>query len=263
MKAKKKLQSSPYLEYQKFLKNKNEVPSIKDSNYYIDKYSFKKNLIDIIPCAIYIINYQTQENLFVSEGCKNICGHSSDEFIKNGFVLQAEHFHPEDSIVMSNKIFPKFLAYCKSMPIGDHKNFLFSINYRYMKKENMYVKILQQYLVLEADKEGNPLLTMGICTDITNHKQDDKINFSISHYNEKGELNLISSESFFYEGNVISKKETEVLKYILQGLNSSEIAEKLKTSFFTVKAHRRSILKKTNCKNTPELVNYALTKGLL
>lgn len=263
MKAKKNLTSSPYFEYQTFLKSKNEVGSIKNSNYYLDKYSFEKRGIDIIPCAVYIINYQTQENLFVSDGCKNILGHSPDEFIKNGFALQAKHFHPEDSTVMSNKIFKKFIAYCKSLPLEELKNSRFSINYRYLKEGNIYAKILQQYVVLETDKDRNPLLTMGICTDITTQKPDDKIIFSISQYNEKGELCLVSTESFFNTSEIISKKETEVLKYIIQGLNSTEIAEKLKISFYTVKAHRRSILEKTNCKNSPELISYALKNGIV
>jgi len=261
--GKKKPELSAYLKYQSFLKNKNETHFIKNPNYYIDKYSLEKEIIDLLPCAIYIINYQTQENLFISEGCKNILGHSTDEFIKNGFAIQAAHFHPEDSIVMSDKIFNKFISYCKSLPEGEHNKSLFSINYRYKKNGNNYVKIFQQYVVLETDRDKNPLLTMGICTDITTQKPDDKIIFSISQYNKKGELNLVSSESFSNEIGIITKKETEVLKCIIQGLNSIEIAEKLKISFFTVKAHRRSLLEKTNCKNTPELINYALTKGLV
>lgn len=261
--GKKKPELSPYLEYQTFLKNKNEIHPIKDSGYYLEKYSIKRGLADIIPCAIYIINYQTQEFLFVSEGCKDILGHNSKEFKSNGVALQEDNYHPEDSKVMSNEIFRKFVAYCKSLPIGEHKNARFSLNFRYLKGGKSYVKIFRQYVVLETDKEGNPLLSLCICTDITSQKSDDKIIFSISHFNEKRVLEEVSTETFFNATDFISKKETEVLKCILKGLTSAEIAEKLKISFFTVKAHRRNILEKTKCKNSPDLLNYALTKGII
>ena len=56
----------------------------------------------------------------------------------------------------------------------------------------------------------------------------------------------------------ISKKEREILKYITEGLSSQEIAEKLSLSIRTVSNHRANILRKTNVKNTAELVRLAV-----
>jgi DNA-binding NarL/FixJ family response regulator len=56
----------------------------------------------------------------------------------------------------------------------------------------------------------------------------------------------------------ISKKEREVLKYITEGLSSQEVAEKLNLSVRTVSNHRANILRKTNVKNTAELVRLAV-----
>ena len=56
----------------------------------------------------------------------------------------------------------------------------------------------------------------------------------------------------------ISKKEREILKYITKGLSSQEIAEKLSLSVRTVSNHRANILRKTNVKNTAELVRLAV-----
>jgi DNA-binding CsgD family transcriptional regulator len=56
----------------------------------------------------------------------------------------------------------------------------------------------------------------------------------------------------------ISKKEREILKYITKGLSSQEIAEKLSLSVRTVSNHRANILRKTNIKNTAELVRLAV-----
>jgi DNA-binding CsgD family transcriptional regulator len=56
----------------------------------------------------------------------------------------------------------------------------------------------------------------------------------------------------------ISKKEREILKYITEGLSSQEIAEKLSLSVRTVSNHRANILRKTDVKNTAELVRLAV-----
>lgn len=61
----------------------------------------------------------------------------------------------------------------------------------------------------------------------------------------------------------ISKKEKIVLKYIVNGLNSREIAEKLQLSVRTVDNHRAHMMKKTGAKNSIELVKLALKENLV
>ena len=62
---------------------------------------------------------------------------------------------------------------------------------------------------------------------------------------------------------VITKREKEILALICQGLNSSEIAEKLFLSERTVENHRANLLDKTGCRNSLSLVIYALRNNLV
>jgi DNA-binding NarL/FixJ family response regulator len=55
--------------------------------------------------------------------------------------------------------------------------------------------------------------------------------------------------------NILTKKESQIMKLILEGKNSREIADILKLSIRTVDNHRASMMKKANAKNTVELVN--------
>jgi DNA-binding NarL/FixJ family response regulator len=64
-------------------------------------------------------------------------------------------------------------------------------------------------------------------------------------------------------GYKISKKEREILKHIVNGLNSREIAEKLSLSVRTVDNHRAHMMKKTGVKNAVELVKLALKEELV
>ncbi|MFN1836302.1 LuxR C-terminal-related transcriptional regulator [Balneola sp. MJW-20] len=56
----------------------------------------------------------------------------------------------------------------------------------------------------------------------------------------------------------ITKREREILELLMEGLTSSEIAEKLFISPRTVEKHRTNLLKKTGLKNTAALVRYAM-----
>jgi DNA-binding NarL/FixJ family response regulator len=61
----------------------------------------------------------------------------------------------------------------------------------------------------------------------------------------------------------LSKKEKEVLKLIIEGFNSREIAEKLDLSVRTVDNHRANMMKRLGVKNAVELVRVALDEKLL
>ena len=61
----------------------------------------------------------------------------------------------------------------------------------------------------------------------------------------------------------LSKRETEVLDLICDGLSNSEIAEKLGVSRRTVEGHRCSLISKTGAKSTIQLVLYAMKNRTL
>ena len=65
------------------------------------------------------------------------------------------------------------------------------------------------------------------------------------------------------DDNALSNRELEVLILICQGLTNHEIADKLFISKRTVDKHRANILEKTDCKNTANLVVYAIKKRLV
>lgn len=63
--------------------------------------------------------------------------------------------------------------------------------------------------------------------------------------------------------NVLTDREQEILSLIAKGYSNKEIAEQLVVSVKTIETHKTKIMEKLHLKTRPELVRYALKKGLL
>jgi DNA-binding NarL/FixJ family response regulator len=61
----------------------------------------------------------------------------------------------------------------------------------------------------------------------------------------------------------LTDRETEVLQEICLGLTTEEIADKLFISPKTVKSHKSNLLEKTECKNTPSLILFAIKNKIV
>lgn len=74
---------------------------------------------------------------------------------------------------------------------------------------------------------------------------------------------LKSAPSSGLNHETLSQRELEILLLICKGFSNQEIADALFISKRTVDKHRANILDKTNCKNTANLVVYAIKHSLV
>lgn len=63
--------------------------------------------------------------------------------------------------------------------------------------------------------------------------------------------------------HLLSDREQEVLTLVAKGYSNKEIAEQLVISVKTVESHKGKVMEKLQIKTRPELVEYAVKKGLL
>ena len=63
--------------------------------------------------------------------------------------------------------------------------------------------------------------------------------------------------------NVLSKRETEVLRRIAEGYSNKEIAARLKISVKTVETYKARLMEKLDLRSRAEIVRYALQQGWL
>jgi DNA-binding NarL/FixJ family response regulator len=63
--------------------------------------------------------------------------------------------------------------------------------------------------------------------------------------------------------DLLTAREREILQLVAEGKSSKEIATLLNLSTYTVETHRSNIMQKLNLKGIPELILYAVRKGLI
>jgi DNA-binding NarL/FixJ family response regulator len=61
----------------------------------------------------------------------------------------------------------------------------------------------------------------------------------------------------------ISKRELEVMVLLKDGKSSKEIASKLGLTLHTIESYRKSLMKKTHCKNVADVVSLAYRTGMV
>jgi len=123
--------------------------------------------------------------------------------------------------------------------------------------------LAQRYIVekmIQAGVNGFVLKT----SDIKDITEGIKQVMEGGSYFGKGVKELMTSR-FSKDSSVpmVTRRESEILKLIAEGLTNQEIAEKLYISTSTVDSHRKHLLLKFDVKNSAALVKSAMGKGLI
>jgi DNA-binding CsgD family transcriptional regulator len=135
-------------------------------------------------------------------------------------------------------------------------------DYRIKKSNGDYMRILHQVVTFSSTLEGGINKTLGIHTDINHIKPEGTPMLSfIGLEGEPSYINVAVENILSPTKEVLTRREKEVIRLVIQGYNSMEIAEMLHISQNTVKNHRRNILSKTNTSSTAEFVSRAIKEG--
>ncbi len=247
-------------EYIKFLKTQTLAPA-KSSVYYLDQFTCAKHMARILPCTMYLFDFRTQQYLYVSKECASILDYTADELSEKGLDWVLEQIHPNDRQVLTDKAFKLFINSARKLSVDDLRNTSFSVNYRIKRKNGFYIHVFDRYVIAETDRKGNPLVVLGIYMDMSAHKLDSKIIFSIDHYTKDQGFSNKLTTSFPGPEIKLSDREKEVLQLISLGYPTKQIADQLKISAYTVNAHRHNLLEKTGSQNTAQLLSNALLLG--
>lgn len=116
-----------------------------------------------------------------------------------------------------------------------------------ISKRNSNVKII---LISDHSHYAIKALKIAVFDYLLKPISIDELKKSLQRFNTKYKISL-------------NTRELEIIREMSNGLSSQNIGEKLFISRHTVDTYRRSILEKSNCQNTAQLIKFALKSGLI
>ena len=204
--------------------------------------------------SFYIVDFK-EKKISYQKGIEEMLGYSPDEFT---FELTTNFFHPDDYDIVT-RLIKSTLQFATENNVTKHVAFF--LTYRIKHKNGSFLKVLRQTNIYEGDVNGSIISNLSLLTDISFINKSDKVEWS---FDAPG-LDKEMFKDYVRKGysDFFSEREFDIIKKLQQGLKSDAIAKGLFISKHTVDTHRRNILRKANCKNTIELLNFCNQHGVL
>jgi DNA-binding CsgD family transcriptional regulator len=206
----------------------------------------------------FIINHQSFSLEFVSKEVEEVLGYHPYEF---NIQLMNGKIHPEDRswfLSFGNCV----LDFFSKLSLDKLMKYKVRYDIRFRKLNGDYARMLYQGTLLEHDENGRFLRTLSVLTDITYLKQEGIPALSfIGMDGEPSYHNVALNNIYFKNKDVLTSREKQVLKLLMEGKLSKEISNILNISKQTVDTHRKNMLHKKNLNNTGELIGKAIRYG--
>ena len=210
----------------------------------------------------YIFNLSTVEVEFVSEQAESVLGYPLEEFSPQMFISK---LHPEDAdrFVHYEQASSEFF---EKLEPTERLKYKMSYDFRVRCADNNYKWILQQVSIIQLSDSGAVVRTLGVHTDITPLKAGNRPS-GLSLIGLDGAPSypnlVVAPGSGTSSPSLFSSREIEILKLILLGKKTAEIAEILFVSKHTISVHRKNMLRKSGCASFFEIGKKAAIEGWL
>jgi DNA-binding CsgD family transcriptional regulator len=251
MTNKLKLQYDELLNSQKFTEE--------DLNYNILKQHipYLKKIDELSKSAIKIFDLYKKQHVFISNNMSRILNFDLEK-TKDEIGYMDSRIHPDDyPLLMEAGTY--FIRYGIALPLVQRKEGKLINEYRILKENGKYIRVIEQEMCLENDIHGNVWLALSIM-DISPDQNSDAPFRSRLIDTSKGEVYMFPPQN---KEAMLTAREKEILLLISKGLISKQIADKLFISVNTVNTHRQRILEKLKADNAIEAIKYASKLGLI
>lgn len=206
----------------------------------------------------YLFDLISAEFKHVSDDITQVLGYDSKQITAEFFVSK---IHPDDIHTFLN-FEVAVVQFFKNLPPDKLTKYKVMYDYRVEDINGKYVRILHQVMVYQVDFQKT-LVSLGLHTDISHIKKDNKQSLSFIGMDGEPSYYDYTVAQVYKPRSIFTKREQEILAYLLQGESIDSIGNKLSLSSSTVNTHRRNILDKTYCKNNIELAVKVISEGLL
>jgi DNA-binding CsgD family transcriptional regulator len=251
------------------LRNENQNSASQECEVSEDDYiKFETNLkllqrlSEVENSTFSVLDLKTGNYLLKSPRFTSLLGYSGHEDPESDdLALFHSIIHPDDLPFVLDTEYEAFFFY-KNLPVSEKKDYKLVYDFRVKSIKGVYMRIMHQFVILEQDRSGKSWLAL-IVTDILSEEATD-------YKPQRRMLNIRTGKLYFFHedkkstsGKLLTKRESEVMGLIAQGLDSNNISDRLFISVNTVNNHRQNILSKTRSGNTTQALLYAKKLGIV
>lgn len=231
---------------------------------HIESYLLMDKILPDVSSFFYVVKFPDGKYNFLGKQQESVSGYANEEFMAKGVQLFLESIHPEEIDIILQQVYPDITTFVASLDEEAKKRVMFQYNYRFRRKDGVYVNLLENVHILELDEMGRPGVVLG--NIIMLHNSDFlpvRLNIKKFGTSEMAETLLTKVYSDLQRKRLVTERELEVLRYLATGKTSKEVGRQLFISPNTVDTHRRNLLKKLECKTVVELTQIAFQHALL
>jgi len=233
----------------------------KDLDYsLVNKHiSMLQAISDIGNSGTILFDVNKKEVLFFSANFGKLLGYTPSDYAEEGHLFFDQKIHPEDKLKLalnSVSIFKIFDSFSRDEKL----NYKSIYEYRMLNVQNKYIRLIDQYQILEFDKKGQIWLMFGVVDFSPNQEENEQVKSQLLNFRTGDFIPLEIPEKAQLE---LTRRETEILKLVRDGYLSKEISDKLSISVHTVNTHRQRFLEKLGANNSFEAIMFASKFGLL
>jgi DNA-binding CsgD family transcriptional regulator len=231
---------------------------------YLEIIEQMANLFSVGSFYYFVLDFENLETNIVSESIKPILGIEPGKYTVRTIL---DIVHPEDIEKMHEKEKAAGDFLFNQIP-KEHIPF-YKVVYliRLKHTDGTYKTILHQSKAILMSDDGKIQKVLVIHTDVTylNMPIDQRISFVSNTLPSFHSLRVGEGVNQFQNNcsELLTSREKEIIKLLSLGKNFNEMASVLCLSPHTINTHKRNILKKTNSRNTTELVARCIREGAI
>ena len=237
------------------------IVSQADYDTFEHKSNLLKQLAEVENSSMSVFDMKKGEYLFVrSKFDTQLYYPVNDIFKRNpGYFFE---LMPEPDLVFALDTTVKAFHFLQELDRNHLKEYKLVFEFRLSDPAGNLYRFLQQCVVLEQDKPGNIWMVLILNDMIPNKIGENRLLRKMIHL-PTGKICLFQEEFEQKSKSFLSKRETEIIGLLSQGLQSKEISDRLFLSINTVNNHRQKIIEKLNVENTHEALRFAKTIGIV
>lgn len=214
----------------------------------------------IIYQGMYIIDYNRQNFLYVSDTPLFFCGHTAKEVKEMGYRFYVDHVIEEEH-PMLKEINTVGFNFFEKVPVEERDKCTISFDFHLIsgKKKTL---VNQQLTPILLTKEGHIWLAACVLS-FSSHPAPGNVILRITGRPFFWEYSLESHQRKEKTAIALNEREKDILLLSTQGYSMNEIADKMCISLDTVRFYKRNLFERLQVKNIVEAVSFAANYKLL